>query len=229
MDKETLSNYGWIVICVLVLAVMLALATPFGQFVSDAVWSTANGLFDTNQNALFAAGIDQVEETRYYSTIELALTDAQAMTMDNADSDKDSAVASNTTFECKPYSGECTDQTEIAKIAQYGAMYNGGTKTNAIAYMDNCKFINNEASYGLVVSTNYGFLAPTVYISNCNIKDFRIDGERADNVGQIGTAYIGKNVSYNLKSYLEQGNCDTTAYADAAFNTEWLKSQGIIE
>ena len=30
MDKETLSNYGWIVICVLVLAVMLALATPFG-------------------------------------------------------------------------------------------------------------------------------------------------------------------------------------------------------
>ena len=26
MDKETLSNYGWIVICVLVLAVMLALA-----------------------------------------------------------------------------------------------------------------------------------------------------------------------------------------------------------
>ena len=30
MDKETLSNYGWIVICVLVLAVMIALATPFG-------------------------------------------------------------------------------------------------------------------------------------------------------------------------------------------------------
>ena len=37
MDKETLSNYGWIVICVLVLAVMLALATPFGKFISNAI------------------------------------------------------------------------------------------------------------------------------------------------------------------------------------------------
>ena len=36
MDKETLSNYGWIVICVLVLTVMIALATPFGTFVADA-------------------------------------------------------------------------------------------------------------------------------------------------------------------------------------------------
>lgn len=57
MDKETLSNYGWIVICVLVLAVMIALASPFGNFVADAVKSTAQGLFDTNQNALDAAGI----------------------------------------------------------------------------------------------------------------------------------------------------------------------------
>lgn len=29
MDRETLSNYGWIVICVLVLAVMIALAPVF--------------------------------------------------------------------------------------------------------------------------------------------------------------------------------------------------------
>lgn len=57
MDKETLSNYGWIVICVLVLAVMIALATPFGDFVADAVKSTTQGLFDVNQNALNAAGV----------------------------------------------------------------------------------------------------------------------------------------------------------------------------
>ena len=49
MDKETLSNYGWIVICVLVLAVMLALATPFGNFISTAVKSTTQGLFDPCQ------------------------------------------------------------------------------------------------------------------------------------------------------------------------------------
>jgi hypothetical protein len=51
VDKETLSNYGWIVICTLVLAVMLALATPFGEFIRDGVWSTTNGLNDTlNKN-----------------------------------------------------------------------------------------------------------------------------------------------------------------------------------
>lgn len=57
MDKETLSNYGWIVICVLVLAVMIALAGPFGNFIADAVKSTTQGLFDVNQGALDAAGI----------------------------------------------------------------------------------------------------------------------------------------------------------------------------
>ena len=58
MDKETLSNYGWIVILVLILAVMLALATPFGTFVADAVKATTAGFFSVNQNALGAAGIN---------------------------------------------------------------------------------------------------------------------------------------------------------------------------
>lgn len=58
MDKETLSNYGWIVICVLVLAVMLALASPFGSYIAGAIQSTTQGLFDTNQNALDSAGIE---------------------------------------------------------------------------------------------------------------------------------------------------------------------------
>ena len=59
MDKETLSNYGWIVICVLLLAVMIALATPFGTFVADAVKSTTQGLFDVKQNALNNTGLIQ--------------------------------------------------------------------------------------------------------------------------------------------------------------------------
>ena len=51
MDKETLSNYGWIVICVLILAVMIALATPFGHFIAGAIKSTTAGFFTVNQNA----------------------------------------------------------------------------------------------------------------------------------------------------------------------------------
>lgn len=52
MDKETLSNYGWVVICVLVLVVMIALATPFGKYIAEAVKSTTQGLFGASQNAL---------------------------------------------------------------------------------------------------------------------------------------------------------------------------------
>lgn len=76
MDKETLSNYGWIVICVLVLAVMIALATPFGEFISNAVQNTKQGLFDVNQNALSVISQTRKHEQiiskggRYYSSID---------------------------------------------------------------------------------------------------------------------------------------------------------------
>ena len=55
MDKETLSNYGWVVIVVLILAVMLALATPFGNFVANGVKATTLGFTETISKAL---GID---------------------------------------------------------------------------------------------------------------------------------------------------------------------------
>ena len=58
MDKETLSNYGWIVICILVLSVMIALATPFGNYVSNAVKSTATGLNDTSDKAMSVIGLN---------------------------------------------------------------------------------------------------------------------------------------------------------------------------
>ena len=57
MDKETLSNYGWIVILVLILAVMLALATPFGNFIAGAIKATTAGFFSVNQEAMGVAGI----------------------------------------------------------------------------------------------------------------------------------------------------------------------------
>ena len=47
MDKETLSQYGWVVICVLVLAVMIAMATPFGNSIKEAITGTVTTL-DTN-------------------------------------------------------------------------------------------------------------------------------------------------------------------------------------
>lgn len=57
MDKETLSNYGWIVICILVMVVMIALATPFGQYIADAFNSASNGIKDVGDNALNSTGL----------------------------------------------------------------------------------------------------------------------------------------------------------------------------
>ena len=69
MDKETLSHYGWIVICVLVLAVMLALATPFGSFVSKSVDNTLKGFIDTNDNALYTVARPPIEDPDENTTI----------------------------------------------------------------------------------------------------------------------------------------------------------------
>ncbi len=67
MDKSTLSNYGWIVIAVLVLSVMIALATPFGQYIENGVRATTEGLFSTSQNAMNSAfgdlGVEVKDQT----------------------------------------------------------------------------------------------------------------------------------------------------------------------
>ena len=52
MDKETLSNYGWIVICVIVLAVMIALATPFAEEIREAFVNAVNELVGHASSAL---------------------------------------------------------------------------------------------------------------------------------------------------------------------------------
>ena len=65
MDKETLSNYGWIVICTLVLAVMIALATPFGKYVAAGVQNTAQGFYDVNTKAMDVETLDSAIAEMY--------------------------------------------------------------------------------------------------------------------------------------------------------------------
>ena len=55
MDKETLSNYGWVVICVIVLAIMIALATPFGEYIRDGVAQIVNS-FNSGLDAKYTQG-----------------------------------------------------------------------------------------------------------------------------------------------------------------------------
>jgi hypothetical protein len=52
MDKSTLSNYGWVVIVTLVLAVMLALATPFGEYVGKGAGEVLKSYTQAGNNAV---------------------------------------------------------------------------------------------------------------------------------------------------------------------------------
>ena len=58
MDKQTLSNYGWIVISILVLSVLIALATPFGTYVKTGIENTTYGIFNTEYNAFNTIGVE---------------------------------------------------------------------------------------------------------------------------------------------------------------------------
>ena len=52
MDKETFSSYGWVVITVIVIAIMIAFATPFGKFIVEAVQGVLDDFQGTAGEAL---------------------------------------------------------------------------------------------------------------------------------------------------------------------------------
>ena len=58
MDKETFSSYGWIVITVIVITIMIAFATPFGQFIVDAVKDVLTDFQGTVESAIADPVID---------------------------------------------------------------------------------------------------------------------------------------------------------------------------
>ena len=61
MDKTTLSHYGWICIVIFILTVYIAIATPFGVFVTDSAKYMLQGLFDTKKTSMDAADIEIIE------------------------------------------------------------------------------------------------------------------------------------------------------------------------
>lgn len=52
MDKKTISHYGWVVVVTLILAVLLALATPLGTYIGDGVVSIAQGFVATQNESI---------------------------------------------------------------------------------------------------------------------------------------------------------------------------------
>ena len=52
MDKNSLAQYGWLVVCILVLAIMITLATPFGSVIRNAVTDVVADFDDKGTAAL---------------------------------------------------------------------------------------------------------------------------------------------------------------------------------
>ncbi len=146
MDKETLSNYGWIVICVLVLAVMLALATPFGTFVADAVKSTTQGLFDVNQNALNSTGLINIDRQEFESCdhdYEVTSTTANCTT------------TGTTTYTCKLCNKSYSEETSAQhKVTNGACEYCGiALKTMTLDGVD--YYYENDMTWGEWLESEY--------------------------------------------------------------------------
>ena len=52
MDKNTFASYGWIVCVVIVIAIMIGMATPFGNYITAGVNGSLSGFKGTTNNAL---------------------------------------------------------------------------------------------------------------------------------------------------------------------------------
>ena len=78
MDKKTLSHYGWIVVWVLTISVMLTFATPFGEYVGKGIVSIATGFKHTlDKEASVEKITDNKENIDTILNGEFIITDKQ--------------------------------------------------------------------------------------------------------------------------------------------------------
>ena len=125
MDKQTLSNYGWLVIVTLILAVMLALATPFGTYVGDAVVSVANGFVGASDAAIdednIAVNEDKWDSKFDYSSFDknskvgATFSDGTTLTWDELQLEKNGTKYG--------YNASAIDDTSIGDNAFYNCDY----------------------------------------------------------------------------------------------------------
>lgn len=71
MDKETLSHYGWIVVCLILGLFILLMSTPFGNYIySNVKISTINNIKDIKREEIIDNS-QNIEKTKYTITYEL--------------------------------------------------------------------------------------------------------------------------------------------------------------
>ena len=94
MDRETLSNYGWVVIVVIVLAIMIALASPFGSYIKNGIVGVLDDFSNEVEVVPSVEYLQDVHDFKYYSTVQGAISDINAGTAgENGNENKDLAEA----------------------------------------------------------------------------------------------------------------------------------------
>lgn len=112
-----------------------------------------------------------------------------------------------------------------AEYANLGLCYIGSSDYNAIAIMNNClEQTDSEKNAHIVLSTNYGYKAPSLYLSNhIVLYSIRVDPDRGKGAAKL---YVGDNVS--LSETVEQfGYVNKSSYRGISFNNEFDVCEGL--
>lgn len=112
-----------------------------------------------------------------------------------------------------------------AEYANLGLCYIGSSDYNASAIMNNClEQTDSEKNAHIVLSTNYGYKAPSLYLSNhIVLYSIRVDPDRGKGAAKL---YVGDNVS--LGETVEQfGYVDKSSYRGISFNNEFDVCEGL--
>lgn len=112
-----------------------------------------------------------------------------------------------------------------AEYANLGLCYIGSSDNNATAIMNNClEQTDSEKNVHIVLSTNYGYKAPSLYLSNhIVLYSIRVDPDRGKGAAKL---YVGDNVS--LGETVEQfGYVDKSSYRGISFNNEFDVCEGL--
>lgn len=112
-----------------------------------------------------------------------------------------------------------------AEYANLGLCYIGSSDNNATAIMNNClEQTDSKKNVHIVLSTNYGYKAPSLYLSNhIVLYSIRVDPDRGKGAAKL---YVGDNVS--LGETVEQfGYVDKSSYRGISFNNEFDVCEGL--
>ena len=62
MEKQTLINYGWIIIVTLIAAVFIVLATPLAEYIGTAITNFGGALLDVADGVEYENAQDNMED-----------------------------------------------------------------------------------------------------------------------------------------------------------------------